>query len=146
MSGLGLASWLSWPWLGCLSPWATQTVNYFLLRSVPAASQAQLPAPCPMSRAGMEGEVGGRVVGQVSWGVWVLGGSLAKKKKKEEEEERETKHRSLASDINKGGTKEKYLGSNWESAPDLHLQLPSCVISDGNVQPLRGSFQLGQRI
>ena len=139
MSGLGLASWLSWPWLGCLSPWATQTVNYFLLRSVPTASQAQLPAPCPMSRAGMEGGVGGRVVGKVSWGVWVLGGSLAKKKKKK-------KKKSLPSDINKGGTKEKYLGSNWESAPDLRLQLPSCVISDGNVQPLRGSFQPGQRI
>ena len=110
MSGLGLASWLSWPWLGCLSPWATQTVNYFLLRSVPAASQAQLPAPCPMSRAGMEGEVGGRVVGQASWGVWVLGGSLAKKKKKK----RKKKGTQNTDPWPQISTKEEQRKSTWD--------------------------------
>lgn len=53
MSGLGLASWLCWPQLGGLSPLATQTVNYFLSRSVPAASQAGQAAPPPSPALGV---------------------------------------------------------------------------------------------
>lgn len=79
MSGLGLASWLSWTPLGCLSPLARQTMNYFLSLSVPAAFQAQPPSPCPMSWVWMW--VGGR---QVNFMVLILGCRWAKNKEEKE--------------------------------------------------------------
>lgn len=91
MSGLGLASWLCWPQLGGLSPLATQTVNYFLSRSVPAASQAgpAAPLPSPMLGVGLGWQ---EAVVPRRWVCWFLVAGCSLARNKEEEETEGTKH------------------------------------------------------